>query len=156
LSGVADRTVPSARKVIAMSLLLWLWSAAAIPAAMAQVVEQAVAQTVDQAPAPLTQGDDALSFPSVGRVLVAFLFTAGLAIGVAFVARRWMPAFRSKLARGQPQRLQLVERMQLSAVTRLHLVDIDENRVLIAESRNGVSLTVLPARKTNENMTGKE
>jgi flagellar biogenesis protein FliO len=139
--------VRCAGKVVAVSLL-WLWSAAAVP--------QALAQALAQAPAPLTQGDDALSFPSVARVLVAFLFTVGLAVGVAYAARRWMPAFRSGLLRGQPQRLQVVERIQLSAVTRLHLVDIDENRVLIAESRNGVSLTVLPARNTNENKAGKE
>ena len=132
--------VRSAGKVVAVSLL-WLWSAAAVAQA---------------APARLTQGDEALSFPSVVRVLVAFLFTAGLAVGVAYAVRRWMPAFRSTLLRGQPQRLQVVERIQLSAATRLHLVDIDDNKVLIAESRNGVALTLLPARKTNETMAGKE
>lgn len=129
----------SARRFIAGALLL-LGSAAALA----------------QAPAPLTQGDDALSFPSITRILLAFLFTVGLAVGVAFAARRWMPAFRSTLLRGQQQRLQVVERIQLSAVTRLHLVDIDESRVLIAESRNGVSMTVLPSLKTNENRAGKE
>ena len=30
------------------------------------------------------------------------------------------------------------------------------HKVLIAESRNGVSLTVLPTRKTNENRAGTE
>jgi len=131
--------VRSARSIVAVSLS-WLWSATALA----------------QSAAPLTQGDDALAFPSVARVLLAFLFTAGIAVAGAYAIRRWMPGFRPGLLRGQPQRLQVVERIQLSAVTRLHLVDIDENKVLIAESRNGVSLTVLPARKTNENMTGKE
>ena len=129
----------SARSIVAVSLL-GLWSMTALA----------------QTPAPLTQGDGALSFPSIARVLLGFAFTAGLAVAVAFAIRRWMPAFRSSLSRGEPPRLKVVERIQLSAVTRLHLVDIDENKVLIAESRNGVSLTVLPTRKTNENRAGTE
>jgi flagellar biogenesis protein FliO len=114
----------------------------------------ALAQTA----APLTQGEDALAFPSVARVLFAFLFTVALAVGVAWALKRWLPKFRTSLLGGEPrgQRMQVIERIQLSVNTRVHLVRIDENTLVVAENRHGISMTVLPAAATNEKIAGKE
>lgn len=99
---------------------------------------EAIAQ--DAAPT-LAQGRDIVELPSMGRVIFVFLLVAGLAVGAAYLLRRYSP----NLARGLVQQgpLRVIDRATLNAGLRVHLVEVDGERLLIAENRTGVSMLQL-------------
>jgi hypothetical protein len=87
---------------------------------------------------------DTIGFPSVGRVVLGFLFTVGLAVGFAFVLRRgwgWPLLLRRKTLNS---RMRVVDRAAVSRTLTVHLVEVDGARVIIAEGRGGVGVSVLP------------
>ncbi len=85
---------------------------------------------------------DSLGFPSVGRVVFGFLVTAGLAVGVAWVLRRGWPLWLRRKPFNSAMRP--LDRVAVSRTLTVHLVEIDGARVIIAEGRSGVGITVLP------------
>lgn len=99
--------------------------------------------------AKLTTGADLpqLGLPGVGRVLFAFLLMALVAAGVAYAVRRWLPAIRNRPSVGSGVRT--LARSVVSRTLTVHLVDVSGVRVLIAESRTGVGLTVIPPGATS-------
>jgi hypothetical protein len=89
---------------------------------------------------------DNLGFPSVGRVVFGFLLTVGLAVGVAYVLRRGWPWKWPPLLRRKPL-ASLMKPIDSAAVSRtltVHVVEIEGTRVVIAEGRTGVGVTLLP------------
>ena len=91
--------------------------------------------------APLTQGVDIISAPGIGRVALVFLLTCALAVAAILVLRRYLPKVSSTLlASGQ---MKVVDRTMLLGGTRVHLLEIGEHRIVIADGRNGLALSVL-------------
>ena len=84
------------------------------------------------------QGPD-LGFPSAGRVVFGFLVTAGLAVGAAWVLRRWWPAFARP--RTSTTSIRTVDRSAVSASLNVYVLEVDGARYLVAEGRSGVALT---------------
>jgi flagellar biogenesis protein FliO len=99
--------------------------------------------------AKLATGGDLtqLGLPGIGRVLFAFLLMALVAVGVSYALRRWLPAFRKRPSVGEG--IRTLARSTVSRALTVHLVDVDGVRVLIAETRTGVGMTVLPAGATS-------
>jgi hypothetical protein len=86
---------------------------------------------------------EGLGLPGIGRVVLGFLLTAGLAVGIAYALKRWWPG--ALLAR-RPLGAQ-IRTISRTAVTRtlvVHLVEVDGARVVIAEGRTGVGVSVIP------------
>jgi hypothetical protein len=90
---------------------------------------------------------DGLGLPGYGRVVFAFLFTVALAVAAAYALRRTWPIFlkRSALGVGTPgTTIRPLARSAVSRTMLVHLVEIDGVRVLIAENRNSIGVTVMP------------
>jgi flagellar biogenesis protein FliO len=102
------------------------------------LIAEATAQ--DAAPA-LAQGQDIVELPSMGRVIFVFLLVAGLAVGVAYALRRYSPNFARGLVQQGP--LRVIDRANLNPGLRVHLVEVDGERLLIAENRTGISMLQL-------------
>ena len=112
---------------------------AAVPLLALLHVAPAVAQ---QALQPLTTGSDAIGLPTIGRVLVAFVIAAVLAVAAGLVLRRWVPKFTgSMFAAGGS--LRVLERLQLGGDLRVHLVQTEHGKVLITAHRNSIAVVVL-------------
>jgi flagellar biogenesis protein FliO len=91
--------------------------------------------------APLTQGQDIVAVPGIGRVVVVFLLVAALAVAAAVVLRRMLPKITGVTLGGNA--LRVLERTNLSPATRLHLVQVEGEKLLVAENRNGLAVVVL-------------
>lgn len=91
----------------------------------------------------LTQGRDVVTMPGIGRVILAFLLTAGLAVAIVYALRRYSPKFTGGLMQGGS--LRVIERTALGGGLRLHLVEAGSERILIAENRTGISMLRLAA-----------
>jgi flagellar biogenesis protein FliO len=102
-----------------------------------------VATSMAQESTALAQGRDIVQMPSMWRVVFVFLLIVGLAVGAAHVLRRFSP----KLARGLTQQgaLRVIDRATVNAGLRVHLVEADGARILIAEHRAGISMLQLPS-----------
>ena len=85
---------------------------------------------------------DNLGFLSVARVVFGFLLTVGLAVGVAFVLRRGWPLVLRRKPLGS--RMRSLDRAAVSRTMTVHLVEVDGARVIIAEGRSGVGITLAP------------
>jgi flagellar biogenesis protein FliO len=96
-----------------------------------------------QESAPLAQGQDIVQLPSLWRVLFVFLLIAGLAVAAAYGLRRFSPNFARGIA--QQGALRVIERAQVNAGLRVHLIEADGSRILIAEHRSSVSMLQLPS-----------
>jgi flagellar biogenesis protein FliO len=86
-----------------------------------------------------------LPFPSLARLVIAFLLTVGLALGGAWALRRWRPSFIS--SRSSAGRIRPLERRALSATLTIHLVEIEGVRFVVAEARGAVSLRDLASSR---------
>lgn len=94
-----------------------------------------------QASAPLTQGDDVIDVPGIGRVVFAFVFVAVLAVVAVMALKRVLPAFGKKFtAEGN---LRVLEHASLGAGLRLQVVQVEGEKVLLAEGRHGIAMVVL-------------
>ena len=92
-------------------------------------------------PQPLTQGQDAITFPGIWRIVIVFVAMAALAVGIAAVLRRVLPRFNALPAASGG--LRLLNRMSLGGGVRIHVVQYEDATVLLAEGRHGLALTVL-------------
>jgi flagellar biogenesis protein FliO len=91
--------------------------------------------------APLTQGDDVITGAGIVRVIVAFVLVAALGVAAIAMLRRFLPRFAgSPLASGT---LRVVERTSLGPATRVHVVQVDDERILVAETRGALAMVVL-------------
>lgn len=106
-----------------------------------------VATSVAQESKTLAQGQDIVQLPSLWRVTFVFLLIAGLAIAAAYGLRRFSPKFARGLA--QSGSLRVIDRTQVNAGLRVHLVEADGARILIAEHRAGISMLQLPSTSTS-------
>jgi hypothetical protein len=84
-----------------------------------------------------------LAIPGLGRVVVGFLITAGLAIGAAHAIKRFWPGVLTRGVSGK--RVRPLGHAAVSRTLTVHLVEVDGARVVIAEGRAGIGLTTLPA-----------
>ena len=91
--------------------------------------------------APLTQGDDVITAAGVVRVIVAFVIVAALGVAAIVMLRRFLPRFSGAPLAGGAMRV--VERASLGPATRVHLVQVDGERILVAESRSALTMVVL-------------
>jgi flagellar biogenesis protein FliO len=91
----------------------------------------------------LGDGLSDLAIPGIGRVVLGFLITAGLAIGAAYAIRRFWPGLHTRGVVGK--RVRALGHAAVSRSLTVHLVEVDGARVVIAEGRAGVSVTTLPA-----------
>ena len=92
---------------------------------------------------PLGGGISDLAIPGLGRVVVGFLITAGLAIGAAHAIRRFWPGMLTRGVSGK--RVRSLGHAAVSRTLTVHLVEVDGARVVIAEGRAGIGLTTLLA-----------
>lgn len=102
-------------------------------------------QAQETAPPRLTQGTDAIEVPGAGRVAVVFLFAAALAVGAAFVVRRMLPKWSGGLMTDGS--IEVVGRIAPANGVRVHLLQVDGQRVLLAENRSALALVVLQDAK---------
>jgi hypothetical protein len=94
-----------------------------------------------------TQVDD-VGLPSVGRVAFGFLLTVGLAVGAVVVLQRtgllqrtWPAVFKRNVSAA---RIRPLDRRPVSATVTVHLIEVDGVRMVIAEGRGAMGLSVLP------------
>lgn len=91
--------------------------------------------------APLSQAQDVIAVPGIGRVVAAFVIVAALAIAAAVALRRVLPKFTGVPLAGSAVRV--LERTNLGPGTRIHLVQVEGEKVLVAENRTGLAIAVL-------------
>jgi flagellar biogenesis protein FliO len=91
--------------------------------------------------APLTGGQDIIQAPGIGRVVAAFVIVAALAVVAVVALRRVLPKMTGVPLSGTA--LRILDRANLGPGTRVHLVQVEDEKVLIAESRSGVTIAVL-------------
>jgi flagellar biogenesis protein FliO len=83
---------------------------------------------------------DGAQLPSVGSVLLALAFTLAIGIAVIFALRRfWPPAALQRTNAAAKVSAQVA----LSASLKLHVVELGETRLVVAESRGGVAIAEL-------------
>lgn len=116
------------------------WNRQAAVCFMALLLVAASASAQEPALA-MAQGRDIVELPSIGRVILVFLIVAGMAVGAAYALRRFSPNFARGLSQTGP--LRVIDRASLSAGLRVHLIEVDGERILVAESRASVSLLQL-------------
>ncbi len=100
--------------------------------------------------APLTQGQDLVTAPSVGRVVLVFVIISAIAVALIVALRRYLPQFGGPMT-GAGQ-IRVIDRAALLGGARVHLVEIGEQKLVVAESRNGIAITLLSgkAKATND------
>jgi hypothetical protein len=86
-----------------------------------------------------TQAD--LPFPSVGRIVLAFLLTAGLAVGLALAARRLWPLLARR--RATASGIRTLDRSVVSTSLSACVIEVEGTRFLVIEGRSGVAVTQL-------------
>ena len=84
---------------------------------------------------------EVISAPEIGRVVAVFVLVAALAVVAGVVLRRLLPKFTGASLAGNVVRI--VERTNLGPGTRVHLLQIEGEKVLVAENRSGLAIAVL-------------
>jgi flagellar biogenesis protein FliO len=84
---------------------------------------------------------EVISGPDIGRVVAVFTVVAALAVVAGLALRKVLPKFTGVPLAGSAVRI--VERANLGPGTRVHLLQVEGERVLVAESRSGLAITVL-------------
>jgi hypothetical protein len=90
---------------------------------------------------------ESLAFPSAGRVVAAFAITVVIAGGLALALRKAWPLLSSRAATSTS--IRSLGRATLSRTLTVHLIEIDGVRVVMAEGRGAIGMTVLPAVPAN-------
>jgi flagellar biogenesis protein FliO len=128
----ADRLSHSWRR---LRRAFWAVAVLVLSVTSATYAQEAISST------PLTQGNDVVTMPGVGRIILAFLLVAGLAVAIAAALRRVLPKFN---ARPTPSgNLQVLNKVSLGTGLRVYTLQLGNETVLLAEGRNGLALTVL-------------
>lgn len=114
-------------RIFRACVLVWLCSTAMLATAAEQ--------------APLTGGQDIIQAPGIGRVVAAFVIVAALAVAAVVTLRRVLPRMTGVPLSGKA--LRILDRVSLGPGARVHLVQVEDQKVLVAESRSGVTIAVL-------------
>jgi hypothetical protein len=89
--------------------------------------------------------DDPIALPGLGRVVLAFLLVAGLAVVAVLALRRFGP----RLGRGSlftaGGRMHVLERLQLAGDLYVHLVQTERGKILITAHRHSIAIVRLDA-----------
>lgn len=97
---------------------------------------------------PLLPQNDPVALPGVGRVLLGFAITVGLAVAIIYGIRRWFPRFAARYQNESESRL--IVHSTVKNGLRLHIVTVGEQTVLVAEGKSGITMLPLDAApKTN-------
>lgn len=99
----------------------------------------ALASAAEQA--PLTGGRDIIQAPGIGRVVAAFVIVAALAVAAVVTLRRVLPKMTGVPISGKA--LRILDRANLGPGTRVYLVQVEGEKVLVAESRTSVCVAVI-------------
>jgi flagellar biogenesis protein FliO len=95
---------------------------------------------------PMMRGSDALSMPSLGRVVLALLVTIAVAFAAVLALKRFQ--YRFGVGAAGAGAIRVVEKMQLGTC-RVYLLNIEGSRVLLTEKGNAIATTVLPPVATD-------
>ena len=87
-------------------------------------------------------GQPDAGLPSMGRMIVAVVITLGLMVGALFAMRRYLPNIT--LRRSPGTLVKVLGRTHVTPGLQAHVLEIAATRVLVVESRRGLSVTVLP------------
>lgn len=90
---------------------------------------------------PLIAHAEPIAMPSVGRILFGFIVTVGVAIGVIYGLRRWLPHLANRL--GSTNTLRLTGQSAVQNGMKFHVVTIDQQTILVAEGKSGVAMIEL-------------
>lgn len=104
-----------------------------------------VADAAQEQALPLAGGAGPIALPSIGRVLFAFVIAAVLAIAAGVALRRLAPKFTGSIL--PTGNLRVLERLNLGADLRVHLVQTGHGKVLITTHRNGLSVVTLDGKE---------
>lgn len=129
-----------------MTMKMRVRTACACYAGWLLTLHATVAVAQENASPPLTQGSDMVEVPGVGRVILVFLIVAALAVGAVFMLRRVLPRLPGGYA--PDSRIRIVARAMPASGVRVHLLQVDEQRVLLAEQRGTLSMIVLPGKES--------
>jgi flagellar biogenesis protein FliO len=102
----------------------------------------AVAADATQHISGLQQHPD-LPLPSAMRVVTAVIVTLALAAGTLVLVKRFLPKYTGRMDYAGNV-IKVLARSSISRTLRVHVIEVDSNRVLIVEGRGGVELAVLP------------
>jgi flagellar biogenesis protein FliO len=92
-------------------------------------------------PKLLPQGDEVVQLPGVGRIIGAFLLMLAIAVAVAALLRRFLPKLSRRYATEGD--IQVIGRSSLAPGLRVYILVVDQQRVLLAENRSSLAITVL-------------
>jgi hypothetical protein len=96
---------------------------------------------------PLTGNFDP-GVPGVGKIVLAFLLTLAIGLALIFALRRALPLI-AKLTRKPTvgPTPQVLASCNVHAGLKLHLIEINDATLVVAEGRNGIAITPLPKNK---------
>ena len=83
-----------------------------------------------------------LPLPSAARVVTAVVVTLALAAGTLVLVKRYLPKYAGRVGYAGNV-IKVVAHSSISRSLRVHVIEVDTNRVLIVEGRGGIGLTVL-------------
>jgi flagellar biogenesis protein FliO len=90
---------------------------------------------------PLGSQVQDLPFPGIGRLVFGFTVTVALAVAAAYVLRRyWSGRLGPRAAAGT---IRSVATTNLSSTLKVHVIEVESERFLVAESRGGLSVAPL-------------
>jgi flagellar biogenesis protein FliO len=87
--------------------------------------------------------DSSASSVPLGRVLLALMFVAALAVCAAWLLRRYGPGVRFRAAPGAPTPISVIVRNTLPGGVNCQVIQVQGKQVLITATRNGVTSLVL-------------
>ncbi|HYM34066.1 MAG TPA: flagellar biosynthetic protein FliO [Steroidobacteraceae bacterium] len=92
--------------------------------------------------------------PGVGKIVFAFVVTILIGVAAVWVLRRYMPRVVAVLPQlgaraAANSTLRVVSSRAVHPGLRLHVVEVEGSTLVVAESRAGVALTIIPARTTS-------
>jgi flagellar biogenesis protein FliO len=87
------------------------------------------------------QGGPDLPFPSIGRLVFGFLFTVVLAVGAAYLLKRWWPMLSRRRGMTTTGGIRTIDRTVVSATLSVYVLEVEGTRYLVAEGRGSLSLT---------------
>lgn len=132
-------------------LIRCMWGAVGLVSAGAVLAADA---TGDPSISHALRQDSPVELPGFGRVLLAFAITLAVGVGSVYALRRWLP----KLAQvnSASNDLRVIARANVHAALRVHVIEVAGRKVLVAEGKNGIAMTVMPdvENRPSESGTG--
>jgi hypothetical protein len=88
---------------------------------------------------------DPIALPGLGRVVLAFILVAALAVAAVLVLQRFGPRFGAGSLFAGGGSLRVLERLQLARDLHVHLVQTECGKVLITAHRQSIAVVLLDA-----------